>query len=102
MKSEHQVIAEVKIVPLGTETTGLSRYVKACTLLLKNTEDITFQTTAMSTIIQGRLDRVLELVRKMHEIPFSLGCQRVSTTITIDDRRDKEATMDSKVKAING
>jgi uncharacterized protein (TIGR00106 family) len=99
---EHQVIAEVKIVPLGTKTTSLSRYVKACTLLLKNTNDITFQITAMGTIIQGRLDRVLELISKMHEIPFSMGNQRVLTTITIDDRRDKEATIESKVKAVTG
>lgn len=102
MKLEHQVIAEVKIVPLGTQTTGLSRYVKACTQLLADAGDVTFQTTAMGTIIQGRLERVMELVQKMHEIPFSLGCQRVTTTVSIDDRRDKEATIESKVKAVNG
>ncbi len=96
------MIAEVKIVPLGTKTTSLSRYVRACTQLLKDAKGITFETTAMGTIIQGRLDRVLELVRKMHEIPFTVGAARVSTTLTIDDRRDKEATIESKVKSVTG
>ena len=97
-----QVIADVKIIPLGTGTTSLSRYVKACTVILREAKDITFQTTAMGTIIQGPLGRVLELVRQMHEIPFTMGSQRVLTTVTIDDRRDKEATIESKVRAVTG
>lgn len=92
----------MKIVPLGTKTTSLSRYVKACTRLLKDAEGITFETTAMGTIIQGRLDLVLELVQKMHEIPFTMGSQRVLTTVSIDDRRDKEATIESKLKTVTG
>ncbi|MBN1366426.1 MAG: MTH1187 family thiamine-binding protein [Dehalococcoidales bacterium] len=99
---EHQVIAEVKVVPLGTRSTSLSRYVRACTLLLQDAKDITFQTTAMGTIIQGRLDRILELIQKMHEVPFTMGAARVSTTIYIDDRRDKKATIESKVQAVSG
>lgn len=99
---KEQVIAEVKVVPLGTETTSLSRYVKACTEVLKEAKDITYQTTAMGTIIQGPLARVLELIQQMHEIPFKMGAKRVSTSISIDDRRDKMATIESKVKAVTG
>ena len=72
---KEQVIAEVKIVPLGTETTSLSRYVKACTLLLKEAKGVTYQTTAMGTIIQGPLARILEVVQQMHEIPFTMGAK---------------------------
>ena len=36
----------------------------------------------------------------MHELPFSQGIQRVVTSITIDDRRDKQITMEGKVKAV--
>jgi uncharacterized protein (TIGR00106 family) len=71
-------------------------------MLLKEAKDITYQTTAMGTIIQGSLARVLEVVQQMHEIPFTMGAKRVSTTINIDDRRDKLATIESKVKAVTG
>lgn len=97
---KEQVIAELHVIPLGTATTSLSPYVAACINTLKQARDISYQLTAMGTIIQGPLERVLELAQKMHEVPFSMGAQRVVTTINIDDRRDKLATMESKVKAV--
>jgi len=33
-------------------------------------------------------------------IPFTMGAQRVSTTLYIDDRRDKLGSMEGKVKAV--
>ena len=54
----------------------------------------------MGTIIQGPLDRIFELAQKMHEVPFSMGAQRVSTTLYIDDRRDKLGSMEGKVKSV--
>ncbi len=98
---KEQVIAEIKIVPLGTATTSLSRYIAACLDTIKQAQDISYQLTAMGTIIQGPLERILELVPKMHEVPFAMGAKRVITTINIDDRRDKLITIDSKVQAVN-
>jgi Domain of unknown function DUF77. len=37
----------------------------------------------------------------MHEVPFTMGVNRVLTSIIIDDRRDKLITMESKVKAVS-
>lgn len=98
---KEQVIAEVKIAPLGTANTSLSHYVASCLNVAKQAQDVSYQLTAMGTILQGPLPRVLDLVQEMHEVPFTLGAKRVLTTITIDDRRDKLATMESKVKAVN-
>ncbi len=94
------VIAEIHIIPIGTATTSLSRYIAACINILNQAQDIDYRVTAMGTIIQGSLERVMELVQKMHEAPFALGAQRVVTTINIDDRRDKPMTIESKVKAV--
>ncbi len=95
------VIAEIHIVPLGTATTSLSHYIAACLDVVKQAQDVSYQLTAMGTIIQGPLERILELARKMHEVPFTMGAKRVATTIYIDDRRDKLATMESKIKAVS-
>ena len=94
------VIAEIKVVPLGTKTTSLSRYVAACLDTVKQAKDISYQLTAMGTIVQGPMERILELAQRMHEVPFTIGAKRVATTISLDDRRDKEITMESKVKAV--
>ncbi len=97
---KEQVIALVTVVPLGTATTSLSHYVAACLDTIKQAQDISYQLTAMGTIIQGSLERVLELVQKMHEVPFAMGAKRVVTTINIDDRRDKPTTIEGKVNAV--
>ena len=94
------VIAEVKIIPVGTRNPSLSDYVSSCIDILRQEEDVIHRVTAMGTIIQGPLERVLEITRKMHEVPFNMGAERVVTTISIDDRRDKRITIDSKVEAV--
>ena len=94
------VIAEIKIIPIGTATTGLSQYIAACLNSVKQAQDISYQLTAMGTIVQGPLGQVLELAQKMHEVPFTMGAKRVVTVINIDDRRDKSATIESKMKAV--
>ena len=98
---KEQVIAQMQIVPLGTATTSLSNYVASCLKIVKEAKDVSYQLTAMGTIIQGPLERILDLAQKMHQVPFTMGAKRVLTTITIDDRRDKPATIESKVKAVS-
>jgi uncharacterized protein (TIGR00106 family) len=93
-------IVEVTIVPLGTATTSLSRYVADCHKVLLQARDLKYELTSMGTLIEGDLNRILEVVRQMHEIPFNAGAQRVSTLVRIDDRRDKTSTMAGKVQAV--
>ncbi|MCC3373083.1 MTH1187 family thiamine-binding protein [Cohnella sp. REN36] len=95
-------IVQVTIVPLGTGSTSVSEYVAAVERLLSEApEPIKHQLTPMSTIIEGELDDVLAVVRRMHEVPFRNGAKRVSTSITIDDRRDRQGTMDQKLASVS-
>ncbi len=93
-------IIEVSTVPLGTGTSSLSRYVARAVEVLRGEEDIKYELTSMGTIIEGDLERLLALVRRMHEAVFDTGAMRVLTVIKIDDRRDKASSMSSKVKAV--
>lgn len=93
-------IVQLIIVPIGTETPSVSRYVAACHKVLDNYKELKYELTPMSTCIEGDLDVILEAVRQMHEVPFENGAQRVSTSIKIDDRRDKEGTMEQKINAV--
>ncbi|MGC4116088.1 MAG: MTH1187 family thiamine-binding protein [Myxococcales bacterium] len=89
----------VTIAPLGTATPSLSRYVAGVEKVLQ-ASGLKHQMTAMGTIIEGDLDRILEVVRQMHERPFGEGAVRVSTSIKIDDRRDKEHTIEGKMRSV--
>lgn len=93
-------VVEVSIVPIGTSSPGLSNYVAGCLKVLEKAQGVKYQLTPMGTILEGDLDRLLEVVRSMHEQPFAEGIGRVVTTIRIDDRRDKEISMDSKVSSV--
>jgi len=92
-------ILEISIVPIGTGKTSLSSYVAHAVKILRE-EGVNYQLTAMGTIIEGDIDNLIRLVIKMHKAVFTSDVNRVLTTIKIDDRRDKAATITDKVEAV--
>jgi len=95
------VVCSITVVPLGTKSPSLSQYVAASLQVLEES-GLKYQLTPMATVIEGELDAVLTLAAKMHSSLFSDEVVRVSTTIKIDERRDKNLTMAGKVNAVKG
>ena len=89
-------IAEISIIPMGTGTPSVGRHVARAIKALQQEKDIKYEITSMGTIIEADLDRILMVVKKMHEETFGEGVVRVITTIEIDDRRDKASSMRGK------
>lgn len=101
MGKNHLVIAEFSIIPIGQDGSSVGRYVATAINALKNVKDLDFEVTPMGTILAAKnLDTIFEAVRQAHEAIISTGVKRVSSTLRIDDRRDKARTMDDKVKAV--
>ncbi len=94
------VVAEISVVPLGTGNTSLSHYVAGCMEIMESRKDVSYQLTPMGTVMEGPLDKVFEVARALHEVPFGKGASRVLTTLKIDDRRDKLSTMAGKVESV--
>ncbi len=93
-------IVEFTTSPMGTATTSLSKYVANCHKLVAEQTDVKYMLTPMGTILEGDLDDIFALIRKVHEVPFGEGAMRVSTSIKIDDRRDKDASMNQKLNSV--
>lgn len=94
-------IVQVTTFPMGTETPSVSKYVAAVQRVLREApENITFQMTPMATIIEGELPDILAVIQRMHEQSFKEGAMRVYTSITIDERRDKPASMAQKIRSV--
>ena len=93
-------LVEVSIIPLGTGTPSVSKYVARAVEVLQDAKDIKYELTAMGTIIEGELERLLTIVQKMHQAVLDAGIMRVVTTIKIDERRDKNSSMRSKIESL--
>ncbi len=94
------VIAEVSVIPIGTKTPSASEYVAKAIKVLMQEKNVKYQLTAMGTLLEGELSQVLEVAKRMHDSIFGEEVKRVVTRITVDDRRDKELTMDYKVQSV--
>ncbi|MEE9529318.1 MAG: MTH1187 family thiamine-binding protein [Dehalococcoidia bacterium] len=93
-------IAEISIIPLGTKTPSVSKYVARAVKVLQQERDLKYQITSMGTIIEGRLDKILAVAEKMHEGTFGREVTRVITLIEIDDRRDQASSMKGKMNSL--
>jgi len=91
---------DISVVPVGTNSPSASRFVAGAVRILKNEPGIKYELTAMNTIIEGDLDKLLSLAQRMHRSAFDAGAKRVVTTIRIDERVDKPLTIEGKIKAV--
>ena len=94
-------VVEVSIVPLGSRSPSVSKYVKKALGVLKK-EKIKFSPTAMGTILEDKsLSKILRVIAKMHNVVLDgKEVKRVVTSIKIDERIDKELSIEGKLKAI--
>ena len=93
------IIAQLSIAPVGVDT-SLSKYVKIVIESLKN-EPINIKTNAMATVIEASdLKTLFDAVQKAHNAVVSAGAKRIITELKIDDRKDKDATMTTKLNAL--
>jgi len=93
------IIAQLSIAPLG-KGTSVSSYVKIVIEILKK-EHVKYQTNAMATVIEIKdLASLFHVVQKAHLAVAAAGAKRIITELKIDDRRDKEATIKSKLIAL--
>lgn len=94
------VVVEVSVLPVGTGSPSISSYVASCQKILQAESAIKFQLTPMGTIIEGDLEVILNLIRRLHTVPLEAGAPRVITSIKIDERKDKKLTMAGKLAAV--
>ncbi len=92
---------EINIIPLGTKTPSVSRYVASAVKILENEKDIEYELTAMGTVVEASsLEKLLNIAKKMHKAVLNKEIERVVTTIKIDDRKDKRSNIEKKTKSV--
>ena len=92
-------IVAVSISPVGVGV-SLSRYVAAAERAVRAQSRIRVRLDPMFTTLEGDVDEIFALIRKMQEAVFEAGAVRVGTVIKIDDRRDRGVHMEDKLRAV--
>ena len=93
------IIAGLTIIPIG-KGTSLSKYVKTAVKSIKES-GVRYQSNAMGTVIEAEdLDTIFDVVKKAHNSVANIGAERIVTFLEIDDRKDKKATIETKLEAI--
>jgi len=93
------IIAEFAIFPTS-EGVSVSSYVKEALRVIENS-GLKHETGGMSTTIEAPdMKTLLKLIEKTHEAVVRMGVKRIHIDLRVDHRLDKEATIDSKLKAV--
>ena len=89
----------VSISPVG-EGVSVGDHVAAPLRVARDQDRVRFEVGPMFTTLEGDIDELFALGRRMQEAVFAAGARRVSTVMKIDDRRDRPATMEEKVRRV--
>ena len=80
---------------------SLSRYVKAAVDLIRES-GLRYQVTSMGTIVEDDdPTKIFNVVTRCVDAVKEMGSSRVSVSVKMDCRYDKEASMESKLKAVD-
>ena len=93
-----KVIADFCIVPIGVGV-SLSRYVAACEEVIQQS-GLTARLHAYGTNVEGEWDQVLAALKRCHEVVHSMGAPRISTTVRLGTRTDRDQTMLEKMESV--
>lgn len=93
------MIVELSVVPIGTGETSVGAYIKAAVKLIEET-DLDYQVNSMGTCVQGEWEEIFSTLKAVHDQLAKMGCNRIVTTVKIDDRRDKFGSMAAKIAAV--
>jgi uncharacterized protein (TIGR00106 family) len=92
------VIVDLCVVPLGVGV-SVSKYVAACERVLDQA-GLKKQLHAYGTNIEGEWDTVFAAIKRCHDVVHEMGAPRISTTIKLGTRTDRQQTMEDKVRSV--
>jgi uncharacterized protein (TIGR00106 family) len=93
-----KVMIDLCVVPLGVGV-SVSAYVAACQRILGQA-GLKHQLHAYGTNVEGEWDAVMAAVKACHEEIHRMGAPRITTTIKLGTRVDRDQTMADKIDSV--
>lgn len=92
------VMVDLCLVPMGVGV-SVSSYVAACEKVLAEA-GLKTALHAYGTNIEGEWDAVFAAVKRCHEVVHGMGAPRITTTIKLGTRTDRNQSMEDKVRSV--
>lgn len=83
-------VADVRVVPVGTGSVGTARLVARAYRVAQGS-GLRHELTPTATVLEGDAADLLDVARRMHAACLGQGVERVVTSITLDERTDRDA-----------
>lgn len=93
-----KAIVDLCIVPIGVGV-SLGSYIAACEKILVKS-GLKTHLHAYGTNIEGDWDTVMQAVKECHETLHAMGVPRISSTLRLGTRVDRQQTMEDKVRSV--
>jgi uncharacterized protein (TIGR00106 family) len=93
------LLAQLSVYPIGTGV-SLGRYVKKGVRIIEES-GYTYQVGGMSTSVEvPDLKELFALVERIRQAQIDEGAERVIIELKVDERRDKDATLQGKINSV--
>jgi uncharacterized protein (TIGR00106 family) len=92
--------ADLTVIALGQADASASRYIAEIQRRLERQDRVRYVLHAMGTSLEGSTEDILAVVAELHAVPFELGIPRVYSVLKLDERRDREQTLEDKVESV--
>ena len=92
--------AELTVIGLGRSDPSAGEYIAEIQRRLAAQDKVRYRLQAMGTELEGSTEDILAIVGELHRVPFDLGLPRAYTVLKLDERTDKEQTLEDKVRSV--
>jgi uncharacterized protein (TIGR00106 family) len=93
-----KVIVDLCVIPMGVGV-SLGSYIAACEKILIKA-GLNTELHANGTNIEGEWEPVLRAVKQCHETLHEMGVPRITSTLRLSTRVDREQTMEDKIRSV--
>ena len=92
------VQVDLCVVPMGVGV-SVSDYVVACQRIFEEA-NLDHEMHAYGTNVEGEWDKVMAAVRQCHQTVHEMGAPRVSSSMRLGTRIDREQSMQDKLQSV--
>jgi uncharacterized protein (TIGR00106 family) len=93
-----KAIADLCVVPIGVGV-SLGSYIAACEKILLKA-GLKTHLHGYGTNVEGEWDEVMQAIKECHETLHEMGVPRISSTIRLGTRVDREQTIEDKIRSV--